>query len=382
MIPRRQIVLGFGLVVLVAFAAIYVVPRPDLAPRQSLPEKLSDAEFWNLINEFSEAGGYFRSDNFISNESTFQHVIPELRRNFKTRGVYLGVGPDQNFTYIAALRPRLAFIPDIRRQNMLLHLMYKALFELSGTRAEFLSKLFARPAPAGLQKTAGPDRLLEVLMGVDSSPDLAKENLGAIFQQLREHHHFSLTPEDSRSIEFVYSSFVSAGPEIRYSFPNQYGWRRFPSYAELMLETDADDGGENHSYIASEENFRAIKEMESENRIVPIVGDFAGDKALRSVGRYLKGHGASVTAFYTSNVEFYLFQSDDWKKFFNNVSNLPVDANSVFIRAYFNNYGLRFPNASNARSVTLLDNIPGLITAFDAGRIRNYFDVVQRSTAP
>lgn len=381
MVPRRQIVLGFGLAVLVSLAAIYVVPRRDVAPLQSLPEKLSDAEFWNLIDDFSELGGYFRSDNFISNESTFQHVIPELNRTFKPGGVYLGVGPDQNFTYIAALRPKLAFITDIRRQNMLLHLMYKALFELSDNRAEFLSKLFARPAPAGLQKAANLERLFEVFMDEDSNADLAKENLAAILQQLRE-HHFTLSADDLRSIDFVYNSFVSAGPEIRYSFPNQYAWRRFPSYAELMLETDADDSGENHSYIASEENFQTIKKMESENRIVPIVGDFGGEKALRSIGRYLKAHGASVTAFYTSNVEFYLFQSDDWKKFFNNVASLPVDTNSVFIRAYFNNYGLRFPSASNARSVTLLDNMPGLITAFDAGRIHNYFDVIQRSTAP
>src|SRR5204862_1607566 len=123
--PRRQIVLGFGLLALVSFAAIYVAPRPDAA-HQSLPDKLSDAEFWRFINESSEPGGFFRSDNFVSNESAFQHVIPRLKKQIQPGGVYLGVGPDQNFTYIAALRPKLAFITDIRRQNMLLHLMYKA----------------------------------------------------------------------------------------------------------------------------------------------------------------------------------------------------------------------------------------------------------------
>jgi hypothetical protein len=59
--------------------------------------------------------------------------------------VYLGVGPEQNFTYIVNLEPRLAVIFDIRRQNAMLHLMYKALFELSPSRAEFVSRLFSRP---------------------------------------------------------------------------------------------------------------------------------------------------------------------------------------------------------------------------------------------
>jgi hypothetical protein len=33
---------------------------------------------------------------------------------------------------------------DIRRQNMLEHLTYKALFEMSTDRADFLSRLFSR----------------------------------------------------------------------------------------------------------------------------------------------------------------------------------------------------------------------------------------------
>lgn len=378
--PRRQVALSFGLVIVVSLAALYVAPRPDIATLR-LPDKLSDAEFWNIVNEFSEPGGYFRSDNFVSNESTFQWVIPDLSKKLKRGGVYLGVGPDQNFTYIAALHPKLAFITDIRRQNMLQHLMYKALFELSDNRAEFLSKLFARVATSRLPNDADPEPLFQEFNSKDSDPDLAKETLAALLWQLREHHHFVLSPDDSKTIENVYNAFVSGGPEIRYSFPNQYAWRRFPSYSELMLETD--ESGENHSYMASEENFQTIKKLESENRVVPFVGDFAGDKALRSVGRYLKQHGATVTAFYTSNVEFYLFQSEDGKKFLKNVAELPMDNDSVFIRAYFNNFGLRFPNAPGSsappRSVTLVDSMPELIASFNAGRIQTYFDVIKRS---
>jgi len=376
LIRRRHFVFGFSFVALLSLA-IYIAPRSEVVNR-SLPEKWSDVEFWKLITDFSESGGFFRSENFVSNESTFQHVIPDLRKRAKPGGVYLGVGPDQNFTYLAALRPKLAFIIDIRRQNMLEHLMYKALFELSENRSVFLSKLFSRALPRSLHENAAIDRLFEALNMAEADPDLARQNLNAVLDQLRNLHHFPLSPDDVRNIEHVYTSFVKAGPEIRYSFPNQYGWRRFPSYSELLLETDEE--GQNHSYMSSEESFRTIKQLQTENRIVPLVGDFAGEKALSEVGEYLKQHGVTVTAFYTSNVEFYLFQTEDWKKFLHNVAGLPLDRNSLFIRAYFNNYGFRFPNqASGARSVTLLDTMPELLAAFEAGRIHSYFDVIQRS---
>src|SRR5262249_709 len=155
----RQILIGIVLILAVSLAGLYVLPLRE-TPRQHLPQRLADSEFWSLINDFSEPGGYFRSENLVSNESAFQRVVPDLKRRLGTGGGYLGVGPDQNFTYIAALLPRLAFVVDIRRQNMLLHLMYKALFELSGNRVEFLSKLFARPIPTDLDsRTATTEEL-------------------------------------------------------------------------------------------------------------------------------------------------------------------------------------------------------------------------------
>jgi hypothetical protein len=374
---RRGIVAAFAFAALVA-AAVHVAFRPDPS-FPTLPAKFTDADFWDMVTNFSESGGYFRSDNFVSNETTFQWVIPELSKKLKRDGVYLGVGPDQNFTYIAAIHPAVAFITDIRRQNMLLHLMYKALFEISRSRTEFLSKLFGRPIPGSLKERDSLDTLFQAFGDEESDPILGREAFAAIMDRLREGHHFRLNTEDAGTIEYVHNAFVSAGPDIRYSFPSQYSGRRFPSYSDLMLESDSN--GENHSYLASEENFQTVKHLELENRIIPIIGDFAGGKALRSVGRYLKQHGSSVTAFYTSNVEFYLFQSDDWRKFFNNVSDLPVDPNSVFIRTYFNNYG-RYASGSNARSETLLDGIQDLTVAYKANEIHGYIDIIRRSTAP
>jgi hypothetical protein len=156
-----------------------------------------------------------------------------------------------------------------------------------------------------------------------------------------------------------------------------YG-RRMPTYAELMMESD--ESGAQRSYLANEENYRTLRELERNNLIVPLVGDFAGDKAIRAVGQYVRDHGATVTAFYTSNVEQYLFQSDDWKKFFTNVGTLPVDTASTFIRAVFNfNTMPSTTGTPGPRSRTMLAPIAEQVQAFSDGRIQSYWDVIQTS---
>src|SRR5690606_29522322 len=133
-----------------------VVTRATAPPIQvaPLPAQLSDAEFWKLASDISEPGGYFRIvDNFTSNEREVGQLYSMLRARGTNGGVYLGVGPEQNFTYIAAIRPSMAFIIDIRRQAVMQHLMFKAMFELSNDRADFIAMLFGKPRPAGIDST-------------------------------------------------------------------------------------------------------------------------------------------------------------------------------------------------------------------------------------
>ena len=132
----RQIAFGLAIVVLVSVAAVFLGPRTDVL-RQNLPDQLSDSEFWKVISESSEQADTFGPTTSSPNESAFQRVIPTLKKQIQPSGVYLGVGPEQNFTYLTTLRRSSAFIVDIRRQNMLLHLMYKAIFELSANDRNF-----------------------------------------------------------------------------------------------------------------------------------------------------------------------------------------------------------------------------------------------------
>ena len=372
----------YALSILAALLSLLAAAQFDARVQVSvdpLPKHVSDGAFWRMIVDFSEPEGLFRSDNFVSNETTYQEVIPELKKRASPDGVYLGVGPDQNFTYIAALRPRMAFIIDVRRQNMIQHLLYKVLIEGSADRGDFLSRLFSRPRPAGLEESSPPKVLFDAYRDVPGDEVLFQRNLQDVEERLVEEHGFPLTPEDLRSLEYVYRAFFAEGPDLRYSFPRQQSPRWFPTYAELLTATDR--SGLNHSYLTDEPSFRTLREFQRNNLLIPVVGDFGGDKAIRAVGRYLTDHMATVNYFYTSNVEQYLFQSDAWRRYYSSVAALPVNDNSTFIRAYFD-AGFLYPPGivtPDLHSVQRLDSIPGLVSAFGAGQLGTYQEVVDRS---
>ena len=281
---------------------------------------LTDREFWQLSADASEPDGYFRSDNLTSNELGFERVIPELVTRTKPGAAYLGVGPEQNFTYMAALKPAIAVIFDIRRGNLHGQLMYKALFELAKDRAEFVSMLFSKPRPAGLSAATTVTDLFAAFAASESSETLYRQNLKSIGERLATHHALPLTNDDRQGIEHVYRIFFERGFAVRFS----------PTYTDLMTATDG--AGVFRSYLATESSFAFLRGLETQNLVVPVVGDFAGPKALRHIGAYLKTHGATVGAFYLSNVEQYL-QDGKWAAFCRNAAALPLDASSTFIRS-------------------------------------------------
>jgi hypothetical protein len=358
-------------------AALFIGILPFRAA-EPLPAKLSDDAFWKMIADFSEEGGYFRFENFLSNELGFQYVIPGLKEATKPGGVYMGVGPEQNFTYIAALQPKLVFIVDIRRQNMLELMMYKACFELSPDRADFLSRLFSRKRPPRLNAESSPEELFASYDGVRPDPASFQKNLGEIKNVLVKQHKFGLNEEDLSNIEYVYNVFMQAGPNLDYQVGGGFGGGGgSPTYMDLMT---MDDGhGKNRSYLGTEENYRMVRDMEMKNLIVPLVGDFGGPKAIRAVGQYLKDHDAKVTAFYLSNVEQYLFQDDGWRRFYTNVATLPMDATSQFIRTVNGGGGGRQFRGFGMRFETLVSSIPDIVKAFREGRVRYYNDVINMS---
>ena len=319
-------------VVCVVLAAIFVACVAFAA--DTLPDRVSDEEFWRMATEFSERPGTFQSDNLLSNERWFQHIVPPLVHRAKQNRVYVGVGPEQNFTYIVALKPKMAFIVDVRRGNFDFHLIYKALFELSADRAEFVSRLFSRPRPDGLNATSTVEEIFSAVAGVQATDTLYSRNMRAIVNHLTKTHKFQLSSADILRMQHIYNAIYVYGPSIQYSTTTNAGRRitREPTYADLMKAVDL--AGFEHGFLATEDAFEWLKKFESDNRLVPVMGDFAGPKALRSVGQYLTERQAMVSAFYLSNVEEYLKQDGKQTAFCANAATLPVDESSTFIRSY------------------------------------------------
>ena len=376
---KRRSLLIAGLILATSLAGL-PLPAGLRTAAAPIPDQLSDQQFWKISSESSEPDGDFRSDNLLSNETTFQYVIPELLQTTRRGGVYLGVGPEQNFSYIAALQPRIAFIVDIRRGNLLEHMLYKALMEMYDNRADFLSHLFARPRPPGLDSNSSAETLFAAYGTVRADSMLWERTLAAVRNHLLKDHGFGLSEEDfsgPQGLIHVYDAFYRAGPEINYNFSSGGGGfgRGMPNYATLMVQTDG--AGAHRSYLASEALFRTLRDLEIKNLLVPLVGDFAGAKALRSVGQYLKDHGVTVTAFYTSNVEQYLFQDpDNWRRFYANVGTLPIDASSTFIRSVG---GGGLGRGGFGMGGSRLCSIADLLKAYAEGRINFYQDVIGMS---
>ncbi len=323
---------------------VWVAPVRGLAA--DLPSRLTDKEFWDLTERASEPNGEFQSDNFLSNERGYQVVIPDLVRTAPSGRVYLGVGPEQNFPYIIALKPAMAIIFDVRRGNLHEHLLYKALFEMSADRAEFLSRLFSRKRPAGLTTASTVAQLMSAYDEVVPSEELYATNLAAVASSLTKTHGFALHADDLAGIDYVYkTAFYNGGPRLSYSMAGRGargggGFGRGGNNSTYEDIQELDDGqGVNRGFLGSEENWRAMKDLETRNLLVPVVGDFGGPKAIRTIGAYLKEHGAVVSAFYLSNVEQYLNRSGTEDTFLCNVAALPLDDASTFIFTGAGRYG-------------------------------------------
>ena len=302
-----------------------------------LPDRLSDAEFWSLVDSISEPGGFFRiADNFTSNEREIGQLFTMLRERGTRGGVYLGVGPEQNLTYISAIRPQMAFIIDIRRQAVMQHLMFKALFEMATDRADFISLLFSKRRPPGLDSSSTIQNIWQAYWNVDSDSTLWRSTYGKMVDLLTRTHAFRFTQDESEQLKWVFDNFFAYGPSITTragSGGGGGGGVNQTTFADLTGYSN-DASGTPRSFLSSEENYAFVKDLHTRNLIVPVSGDFAGPKALRSMGAWLQSRGAIVSAFYVSNVEQYLFQDGKAQMFYDNVATLPVNDSSVFIRPY------------------------------------------------
>ena len=329
-----------------------VAPPPSAAA--PTPVKAAPTAFASMVRSLSEPDGPFISDNIISNETSYLQVAPALAKAAVPGGAYIGVGPEQNFTYIALTRPRLAFILDIRRQNMIEHLLYKAAFIEATSRAHFLALLVARPYQA--EGDPGPDASIDAVIAHAEKIAPDEASFAAAHARLRDviEKEMPLDAEDKKTLEVTHRAFFKGQLDVLFSLKAPSG-RRYPMLREILAAKDPE--GAARGFLASEEAFRFVQTMEREGRVIPVVGDFAGDRALSGIAAQIVKEKIAVSAFYVSNVEQYLFEPKVWPKWARNVAMLPTHDKSLFIRAYLDQ-GRKHPQQMNGhRTATVLQRI-------------------------
>jgi hypothetical protein len=295
-----------------------------------------DDSFGPLIARLSESPGDFPSENYVTNEASLLDVAAALRNpKLHDRG-YVGVGPEQSYTYLAMLEPRVAYIVDIRRGNLLEHMMFRGCFEAGKTRAEFLTALLARrvAAVAGVAMDAGADAGFAALDAAfrAAPPDAVLRDEGiARTKFLLDRLGVVHAPSDDKAIARLHEAFAKHGLGIAYTMFNS--GRQYPTLGETLSARDPD--GKPASFLASEEIYTRARRLVVENRVIPVVGDFGGKHALRAVAEDMRARGVKLGVFYTSNVEQYLFEQKTYGAFVESVRAMPRDDDSLVVRVWF-----------------------------------------------
>ena len=332
------------------------------------------AEFIRMVTEFSEPDGYFDTDNLISNETTYLDAASALRELRKPGGIYLGVGPDQNFSYMAHLRPEVAFMVDIRRGNLLEHLLFRTLFEQSRNRVEYLCLLLGKAVPANLKEWNDlPIRkIVDYIDSARPSKELFDSESAEVQMRILG-LGLKLTQEDLSTIRGFHQRFFADGLDLRFNTHGRAPQPYYPKFRDLIVATGT--SGKPESYLATEESFQFVKQMQEENRVVPVIANLAGPKALRQIAGYAKGRKLTIRAFYVSNVEQYLSRDGDLEKFAENVKALPHDASSILIRSIFGGFTRR------SYSEQLIQRMENFVTGWDSGKLGSYQQIVRASQA-
>jgi hypothetical protein len=354
---------------------LWVTPAATTG-RQS-PAPVAIPAFAAEVAALSEPGGYFDTDNLISNERSYLHAISDLTDARVRGGAYVGVGPDQNFSYVGHVRPAIAFMLDIRRDNLLLHLLFKALFGLSRTRVEYLSLLFGRAPPEPL--TGWESKSIDALVSqLDTAKPLSSSALTALRSRVADKvasFGVPLSAGDRQTIDRFHQQFITAGLSLQFHSTGRAPQYDYPNYRDLMLEVDR--AGQRRSYLASEAAFQYVKGLQDRDLVIPVVGNLAGPSALVAIGKSLGRRNERLSAFYASNVEFYLFQDDSFARFVSNLKQIPRADTAVVIRSFFGRAGL-MPTRPGDNSVSQLQSVDDLLKGVATGSVRTYSDLVVR----
>jgi hypothetical protein len=354
-LPRTSLsLLALGL----AAAALLVEAAPGRAQASSFGEQ---------VGRLSEPGGSFDTDNLISNERSYLDVVPAIVARGATGGAYIGVGPDQNFSYIVRVRPAVAYIIDVRRDNMLLHLLFKALFAEAHTRVEYLALLTGRaPPPDAAHWASAP--LKSIVAYVDGK-SAAADQTRALHRRLETAilaFGVPLTRADLDTIKRFHQAFIDAGLGLQFHSFNRAPQPYYPSLRDLLMATDASGHGWN--YLDAEDDYQFLRGLEGRDGVVPVVGDVAGPRAMHAIAADIGARGERLSAFYISNVENYLFRDGSFARYAENIGRFPRSSRSFVIRSIFSGGG---------QSLSRVEPLDQMMADIARGAYRSYSDLLR-----
>ena len=264
------------------------------------------------------------ADNLLSNEDSTFRVADRVAALAPPGGVYLGVGPDQNFSLIAPGRPDLAFVVDFRRRNALLHLAHKALMLRAPTRVDYLARLLARtPGPLPPDPTAA-----DLVAAFDRRPlDRARldAEVAAAAEILRPLD--LVRPDEWPALAALQRKLAGPGLDGRFLALPMY-----PTFGRQLAARDR--AGQPGHFLARESSYQLGRDLPRGDRLIPLVGDFAADAdgCLPRLAAWLRARRLAVATFYLADVEFFLARAGRYPAFAAHLHRLPWLPGAILIR--------------------------------------------------
>lgn len=282
-----------------------------------------DERFDTLSRQFSEPTNAPPGDNFVSNEDSYPRVAGQLARLAPAGGVYLGVGPDQNFTYIAHAKPRLAFILDYRRRNLLLHLLHRALVQLAPDRPTYLKLLTARD-PGPIPPAATAAELDAAFTPLEIDPARLASVQAEVTRVLRPLN--LLTGSEWPDLARIQARLAGPGLNARFLALPMY-----PTVRQALLRPDRD--GRPAHWLANPAAYDTVRAAHLGDRIIPAVADFSSPAVFQQLGAWLTRRTLRVSVFYVSDVEFFLLKSQKFPAYLANLRQLPWADGALIVRS-------------------------------------------------
>jgi hypothetical protein len=364
----------------VGVALAWLPPHGAVAhaqPVAATTDSLSIDQFAALVRRLSDSGGYFDTDNLISNESSYLHPLTTLDRLGVRGGAYIGVGPDQNFSLIARVSPRIAFITDIRRDNLLHHLLFKALFEQARNRTEYVARWLGRAVPANVE--ALRDQPIDSIVAWAARTPATAASADAAVRDVRARvmrYGLGLSSGDLTTIERFHRTFIAQGPGLRFTSTGRAPRDYYPTLGQLMTERDRT--GRQASYLARDRDFQVVKSLERRHLVVPVVGDLSGAVTLPRIGTVLRERGESLSVLYASNVEDYLIRDGRFAAYAQHLGQLPRQTSSVIVRSWFGGPGSHPASVAGYYTTQLVQTVSSFAADSGVARVRSYRELVQR----